>query len=263
MKIRRFLVLCLFCVFSLLFITFFGKTGSEENVIWEIPSKRIIIKADPPPSDRSPIRVQFQAIENKTQPIEDPVPTQSVEIPSRCKNANRRQFLQQYCAGKKPRKPIGPVEMRLTFRRLFYDDRNKIVFCAIPKTGITSWKKLLMQLASDSPYELDTGIHNLTTLAEHGIKVFTKVHKEEQRNFMLSTYHKVLAVRHPVLRLISAYKEKFFDDLYSQRHNELLIETYRTAPVDSFSPYANRPTWLEFMHFVLEHEKSQGDVHWM
>ncbi|ELT96761.1 hypothetical protein CAPTEDRAFT_38320, partial [Capitella teleta] len=93
--------------------------------------------------------------------------------------------------------------------------------------------------------------------------VFTKVYKEEQRKFMLNTYHKVLAVRHPVLRLISAYKDKFFDILYSQRHNEHIIETYRTAPVDPFSPYVNRPTWLEFMHFVLEHEKSQGDVHWM
>jgi hypothetical protein len=179
----------------------------------------------------------------------------------RCSNSERLQFLREYCSGLN--NTINGVEMRLTHRRMFYDDDDKILFCAIPKTGITSFKQLMMQIASKSPVHLEEGLHNLTILADHGIRVFTKVWKQEDKADKLKTFHKVVTVRHPVLRLIAAYKDKFFDKLYSERHNEHIIETYRREPVNPFSVYANRPTWMEFMRFVLEHEKSQADIHWM
>lgn len=153
--------------------------------------------------------------------------------------------------------------MKWPYQRFFYDEKHKLMVCAIPKTGISSFKNFMMEIASGQTLGIERGFHNLTKLANHGIQTLIHLHNQAEMQARIASFHKILLVRHPIIRLISAYKDKFFDHIYSKKHNHHIIKYYRTEKVSKLSPYANRPTWTEFVDFVVQHERNKMDIHWM
>ncbi|ELT95278.1 hypothetical protein CAPTEDRAFT_213990 [Capitella teleta] len=97
-------------------------------------------------------------------------------------------------------------EMVVTnFTSFFADNKHRILLCALPKTETTSWKYFLVRFASgDDHMQCNVSMHNDRNIKKHGILPV----KHGRLRHQYFSYYKILQVRHPFTRLISAYKDK-------------------------------------------------------
>ena len=147
---------------------------------------------------------------------------------------------------------------------LFVDDSYKLLFCGIPKSAITTWKSILIQAhAGRGSNNTAPGgsPHSIRVLRSYGIRRLIGIKDESQTHDILTNYFKFIVVRHPFLRLISAYKDKFYDRNYSQLFNKFIIHKYRKHTVAS-SIKSPRPIWTEFARFVALDYPFTRDQHW-
>ncbi|XP_013394923.1 carbohydrate sulfotransferase 12 [Lingula anatina] len=97
---------------------------------------------------------------------------------------------------------------------LIVEDQYKIIYCRVPKSGNTSWKRLLLALS---------GIINDTSMAhgKNGLNPRDSVEKYlhtldtlsfSEAKQKLKTHLKVMYLRHPLERLLSAYRNKLERD---------------------------------------------------
>ena len=97
----------------------------------------------------------------------------------------------------------------ILYRMVLVDDKHKLLFCTVPKAGNTSWKTMLKD-ASGHALAPSIGPHN--DLALHHILGMPRLHlvdtEGQQRRLADPEYLRLIIVRHPFDRLISAYRDK-------------------------------------------------------
>ena len=93
---------------------------------------------------------------------------------------------------------------------LVVDEKHKLMFCYIPKVACSSWKWLLVAL--QGKYDIDEfvgpRIHLGAFQRSNGIVPLERYSNEDIK-YRLKHYKKVIAVRNPVSRIVSAYNSKF------------------------------------------------------
>ena len=89
----------------------------------------------------------------------------------------------------------------------------QVIYCLIPKAASTSWKKVLIRSSTNQTMR-KRELYQLTLLRKYGLVSLAAFSKEEIQE-RLTTYFKFFVVRHPFIRLLSAYWSKFgrFGDL--------------------------------------------------
>ncbi|XP_013407108.1 carbohydrate sulfotransferase 9-like [Lingula anatina] len=94
---------------------------------------------------------------------------------------------------------------------MYVDDRHRLILCAMPKVGCTSSKRLLYALTGNIDKE------NYFKFGDNRGGLVTSYRKYLPRlehfssfgvQFRLKRYLKVILVRHPLERLVSAYRDK-------------------------------------------------------
>ena len=107
---------------------------------------------------------------------------------------------------------ISPTSSDQARPTMLVDEKHRIIFCYIAKVGCTSWKWLLIALQGwyniSHPEILGTTVHLEGVQLKHGLKPL-KSYKSDEIEYRLQHYHKIMAVRHPVGRIVSAYNDKF------------------------------------------------------
>ena len=93
---------------------------------------------------------------------------------------------------------------------LLVDEKHKLMFCYIAKVACSSWKWLLIALQGKYDIDKSVGpeIHSVGFQRKNGILPLNDYSKKEIE-YRLKNYKKVIAVRNPVSRLVSAYNSKF------------------------------------------------------
>ncbi|XP_013389509.1 carbohydrate sulfotransferase 11 [Lingula anatina] len=127
----------------------------------------------------------------------------------------RKKLVSEACQKYKTEKtPLTKEWIEEIGSHLIVEDQYKIIYCRVPKSGNTSWKRLLLALS---------GIINDTSMA-HGKKglnpregVNRYLHTLNTLSFSeakqkLETHLKVMYLRHPLERLLSAYRNKLERD---------------------------------------------------
>ncbi|KAF0294577.1 Carbohydrate sulfotransferase 14 [Amphibalanus amphitrite] len=102
------------------------------------------------------------------------------------------------------------LDHRFLRRTLIYDDKYKLIFCAVPKISSTRWKLLLGTLSGQIPSnktlhelnKMDVNVHG------HVHHILSELPASEARR-RLETYTSAVFVRHPLERLVSGYREKY------------------------------------------------------
>ena len=132
------------------------------------------------------------------------------------RNEERKQQINNVCATKNLTKTITLENMKKikAYTNVAVDDKHKLLYCYVPKVGCTSWK-VKLSLMSDkvtggSPV-LNTHpspVDSRGGLAKYGIKMLS-TYTPEQIKYRLENYFKFIFVRHPMERLVSAYRSKF------------------------------------------------------
>ncbi|XP_038045092.1 carbohydrate sulfotransferase 14-like [Patiria miniata] len=151
---------------------------------------------------------------------------------------------------------------RVDFAHMLVNDAHKLLFNFIPKVSCSTWKGVLSKLRS----------HNNTGFATLGR------YSAEEQNARLANYRKVIFVREPMSRILSAYMSKFCalatrnkPDLQLQWERWFgrdIVRRYRDKKVRTFKEgqFLNI-TLSEFMTYVCDLgsgiRMSQINDHWL
>ena len=181
-----------------------------------------------------------------------------------CANQFRIEQLRKYCRTTQDTKNDDVIVMN-NILHVFVDDKHKLFFCALPKAGVTSWKTMLMELAS-SVRNIKIYPHSKKNLIKYGITTLNGAYTSRNFTQKYKNYHKILAVRHPFTRLVSAYKDKIADDVDNRNSKTYMhmVDAYRSNDTNALPPvHAMKPTWEEFARFVSSMKANEGNRHWM
>ncbi|KAJ8048216.1 Carbohydrate sulfotransferase 11 [Holothuria leucospilota] len=161
----------------------------------------------------------------------------------------------------------GNLFYRDTFAHMYVIDKYKLLFCYIPKVGCSNWKRVLMVLSGRKKT-----IENITSHEAHahnGLRLFRRLNNWQQK-YALKNYRKVMFVREPFARILSAYKNKYGDlevyrnappnfHIYATR----IIRKYRENPSSDALLTGENITFAEFVEYLTDQrERPNFDRHW-
>lgn len=172
----------------------------------------------------------------------------------------RRRLLKEVCTKYKSKMSQTVTPQRVS--RVFVEDKYKILYCEVPKAGCSNWKRVLMVLAgvAKSAKEIK---HNAVHYSNH-IRQLDSYSREEIAK-RLQTYTKVLFVREPLERLVSAYRDKFENPnhYYHPVFGKPIIARYRVNASKEALKTGSGVTFPEFMRYLFDVNKPVGmDIHW-
>ena len=100
---------------------------------------------------------------------------------------------------------LGPFSLRFVV-----DEKHKILYCELPKTGCTNWKKTLLKLIQPDTFGKMKWENIRSPHGKKGPNGYSYLNEyplEKQLEY-LDTFYKFSFVRHPLERLLSAYRDK-------------------------------------------------------
>ncbi|XP_061814837.1 carbohydrate sulfotransferase 12-like [Nerophis lumbriciformis] len=158
--------------------------------------------------------------------------------------------------------------IKTVLHQLLVDDEHGFIYCFIPKVACTNWKRFMHALKEGEPYPDLMSIpcskannpKGLPSLAS-----FSKVEMEAK----LKHYTKFMFVREPLVRLISAFRNKLLslNQFYYQGLGRLLLRRYGNLsdpPLTVKEAVASgiQPTFYHFVQHLLNSTSHMSDYHW-
>ncbi|XP_006867376.1 PREDICTED: carbohydrate sulfotransferase 8 [Chrysochloris asiatica] len=146
--------------------------------------------------------------------------------------------------------------------RIFVEDRYRVLYCEVPKAGCSNWKRVLMVLA---------GLASSTTDIQHNTVHYSSALKRldtfDRQGILhrLSTYTKMLFVREPFERLVSAFRDKFEhpNSYYHPVFGKAILARYRANASREALRTGSGVRFPEFVQYLLDVHRPVGmDIHW-
>ena len=180
----------------------------------------------------------------------------------------RQEILKQMCpqTGYKLQEEGGKVP-----HRLVVDEDRKFMWCIVPKVACSNWKRALGQTkksALNSTWNGDKWLKHvhwpgyLTSIGMKPLAAFTS----EERNYRLKHYFKFMFVRHPLTRLLSAWKEKFaslnkFTKRFHKQYMPRMVSQKRQkeAELNGTTPLV---LFSEFLSYIANNPNKRLNAHW-
>lgn len=174
---------------------------------------------------------------------------------------SRRRLLANICAKYQP----GVGERRVSQRqvsRVYVEDRFRLLYCEVPKAGCSNWKRVLMVLGGTAASTRDIP-HDAAHYGNHlrRLENYDRVGIAER----LRSYTKVLFVREPFERLVSAFRDKFEspNSYYHPVFGRPIISRYRANATRTALRTGAGVTFREFVQYLLDVRRPVGmDIHW-
>lgn len=174
---------------------------------------------------------------------------------------SRRLLLSEVCARYHPGVATQPVSQRQV-SRIYVEDRYRLLYCEVPKAGCSNWKRVLMVLGGsatctrDIPHDAAHYANHLRRLESYGRAGIAE---------RLRSYTKVLFVREPFERLVSAFRDKFEspNSYYHPVFGRPIISRYRSNATRTALRTGAGVTFREFVQYLLDVHRPVGmDIHW-
>ncbi|XP_045107618.1 carbohydrate sulfotransferase 11-like isoform X2 [Portunus trituberculatus] len=184
----------------------------------------------------------------------------------------RREAVQAACAGTAGSASFSDAAARLSYDpkmliNLLVDDKNRVLYCYVPKVACTNWKRMMLILSGASN---ETNPQRIPADSVHRKNVFTKLSdlKPDDIQHRLLTYSKFLFVRHPVERVISAFRNKFemnytSSAYFKKRFGVKIMKKYRKGVSPRSIPNTGHGVkFPEFVSYLIDTKKEQFNEHW-
>ncbi|XP_028176311.1 carbohydrate sulfotransferase 11 [Ostrinia furnacalis] len=184
-------------------------------------------------------------------------------------NLARQELIQESCQRFSPRWTLENLPDN-QFEHILVDETHKLLYCYVPKVACTNWKRILMILTGKWN---DTDVLNIPASLAHSPGMFRNLSSvpKPERDYMLDSYHKMIIVRNPFERLLSAYRNKLEGDLPSARYfqdrvGRRIIKAFRENPSNESLELGHDVTFREFALFLTNKSEELTDVanneHW-
>ncbi|XP_065183773.1 carbohydrate sulfotransferase 14-like [Sycon ciliatum] len=160
------------------------------------------------------------------------------------------------CDFQRSYKNLSRTEQTILLNHLIVEPNTRMIYCYVPKVACTNWKNTFRRLQSPN--------YDLPEWTEHneGMKLLS-TYPRKQAELMLRTYFKFVFVRHPLSRLISAFRDKFTNEPYmKERYGVNIIKECREAPTNG-KVTGDDVTFSEFVCYLLRHPVEEFNEHWM
>ncbi|KAL1007413.1 hypothetical protein UPYG_G00086470 [Umbra pygmaea] len=172
----------------------------------------------------------------------------------------RRRLMKEVCA--KYKSSISRTITPHHVSRIFVEDKYKLLYCEVPKAGCSNWKRILMVLSG-----LASSTHNIKHDVVHYGNHLKRLDSFDRPGITrrLETYTKVLFVREPLERLVSAFRDKFENpnSYYHPVFGKPIISKYRVNASKAALRTGSGVTFQEFMQYLLDVHRPVGmDIHW-
>ncbi|XP_053255260.1 carbohydrate sulfotransferase 8 [Podarcis raffonei] len=172
----------------------------------------------------------------------------------------RKQIMRETCSKYKSnnKRIITPYHVS----RIFVEDKYRILYCEVPKAGCSNWKRVLMVL---------NGLASSTKVIQHNTVHYGNYLKRldgfdrKGINHRLNTYTKMLFVREPFEKLVSAFRDKFEhpNNYYHPVFGRPIISRYRVNATKEALRTGSGVTFKEFIQYLLDVHRPVGmDIHW-
>ncbi|XP_011500319.1 PREDICTED: carbohydrate sulfotransferase 11 [Ceratosolen solmsi marchali] len=180
----------------------------------------------------------------------------------------RQEQLQYKCDQMTKDKILEKIQDPEAFRNLLVDEKHKLLYCYVPKVACTNWKRVLMVATGiwkgSSPLDIPADLaHSSGTFKRLSNYTMPEIEKK------LIAYNKLIVVRHPLERLVSAYRNKFEaknekSSMYFQsRFGRKIIKKYRNNATEESLLKGDDVTFGEFIDFITDNnENFIRNEHW-
>ena len=148
------------------------------------------------------------------------------------------------------------------YQRIIVDEKNKVLYCSIPKVACSSFKTFVLKAATGIN-NTHFHVNNKDQLWRVGLKYLID-YDPKDREIKLTTYFKFIIVRHPFDRLISAYQNKFSSRTKClKRYQKLTKKIFKeNSTADKYGGI--KPTFDQFLYLVVKyHETRFKNRHWL
>lgn len=191
---------------------------------------------------------------------DDRISEQPLEQLKTCPAPVRADAIHKKCSVEDHTEVVQPGNFSL----LLVDSRHKVLYCAIPKAATTSLKTAFAEW---------TGLVTQSDIVEHqvespsfmesiGLQYLNAFNMTEIRR-MLKDYFKVLVVRHPFVRLVSAYRDKIRrTTTYGQEIKQRIVEKYVHNSSQGLRWERVGIPFKAFVDYVIHDSKGLNDHHW-
>lgn len=174
---------------------------------------------------------------------------------------SRRRLLDDVCS----RYQRGVSERGVSRRqvsRVYVEDRSRLLYCEVPKAGCSNWKRVLMVLGGSA-----ASTQNIPHDAAHYANRLRRLESYDRAAIAkrLRSYTKVLFVREPFERLVSAFRDKFEspNSYYHPVFGRPIISRYRANASRAALRTGAGVTFREFVQYLLDVRRPVGmDIHW-
>ncbi|XP_077375776.1 carbohydrate sulfotransferase 8 isoform X2 [Festucalex cinctus] len=172
----------------------------------------------------------------------------------------RQQVIKKMCA--KYKTNVSKTITQQHVKNIFVEDKHKLLYCQVPKSGCSNWKRTLMVLAG-----VASDPHNISHDTAHFGSTLQTLNNFDRQGIIrrLGSYTKVMFVREPLERLVSAYRDKFENpnDYYHTNFGKPIISKYRPNASRSALESGSGVTFQEFVQYLVDvHRPISIDIHW-
>ncbi|XP_070613371.1 carbohydrate sulfotransferase 8-like isoform X2 [Erythrolamprus reginae] len=169
---------------------------------------------------------------------------------------DRKNRLNSICLSKNLRNLTKTLNEQVT-RQLFVDENYKFIYCEVPKVGCSNWKKIVLLLTLN----MSRNVFEVNHSEIHRTKLLKRLssYSPEQQKELLNSFTKVMFTRHPLERMVSAYRDKL---LHDEPYYGTILANEIKALFRKDKNFTARVTFQEFVNYVLTRKSDNLDVHW-
>ncbi|XP_034944210.1 carbohydrate sulfotransferase 11 [Chelonus insularis] len=181
----------------------------------------------------------------------------------------RQERLQFHCEEIMTREQLEErVLMPKDFKNILVNDKLGLLYCYVPKVACTNWKRVLMiasgKWLGDNPLEIPGDITHAAGTFQR-LSNFTMLEIERK----LASYDTLIVVRHPLERLLSAYRNKLESKnekgskYFQSRFGKKIVQNYRQNATQESLSKGDDVTFSEFVDFITDKNATgTSNEHW-
>ncbi|XP_063804737.1 carbohydrate sulfotransferase 9-like isoform X2 [Pseudophryne corroboree] len=142
--------------------------------------------------------------------------------------------------------------------QLYVEHSHKFIYCEVPKVGCSNWKRIILLLNKS----LGLTVTDLNHYDVHKSRLLIKLssYNSSVQRQLLANYTKVMFTRHPLERVVSAYRDKFLheDDIY---YSKMIANLIKKA-IGKNTNSTEKITFEDFARFIVTENPKYRDTHW-